>query len=209
MDFDQKHERFGTFEVYFEDITNDFGKKSNTIKEWHDGLVSKGFIGLVDKRKRLFEIKSPLRYLTGQTWGGKSIQFAMEEKSNPTLEFLLQNICFNPNKIQIKSNIYTDFKAESPTKAISSSKDECKVNPLPNSLSSNKKIVVIYQTPRTDEEYKKIQEEGSEMTIDDMRWIDKNVKEKIEIRDDEHEKEVVRIYFDGNWSEYRKHLINS
>jgi len=42
-----------------------------------------------------------------------------------------------------------------------------------------------------------------------MKWIDQNISEEIKIESGEQEKEIVRIYFDGDWDNYRKNLKKS
>jgi hypothetical protein len=41
-----------------------------------------------------------------------------------------------------------------------------------------------------------------------MEFIDQTLTEKIEILNEEQEKEIVQSYFDGDWEEYRSSLIN-
>ena len=169
MDFDQKHDKFGTFEVFFDEIAEIFNKKKDAVRNWHNGLVSKGFIKLFDKKRRLFEVKTPLRYLTGGRWGGKAGSFAKEEKNNQSLESLLENICFSPQKVGKTQKNKACLACKNNAKALASYKGEYRVN---------SKKTVMKQRVRSDAEYQKILEEGDCgcLTIDDMKWIDKNVK---------------------------------
>ena len=167
MDFDQKHEKFGTFEVFLDEVAKIFGRKEDTIRKWHKGLVSKDFIQLFEKRRKLFKIKAPLRYLTGEAWGGKAAQYAREEKNRP-LDSLLENVQFSPREVEKnqKSNSgladnNSPKPPSNPSKALGSSKGRYKVT--------------------TDEEYQRIHRElhFEHLTPEDLRWIDENVKEKV------------------------------
>jgi len=70
------------------------------------------------------------------------------------------------------------------------------------------KVVEIKGKVRSNEEYQKMFEEGgsNQLSPDDMRWIDENVSETLDVTDD-NEKSLVETYFDGNWDEYKKHVF--
>lgn len=202
MDFDLRHRKFGTFEVFLDELVEIFGKTADTIRNWHNGLLDKGFIGLVDKRRRLYRIKSPLRYITGQTWGGQAHQFARNERNNQSLELLLENTRFFPIKPGLNPKHEAVLALKNDSKALSFSKDKSKVN---------QERVVIGQEVRSDEEYQRIyDEDGFEyLTPDDMQWIDRNIKEKIVVENKEMERNIVKTFFNGNWNKYRKNLNTS
>lgn len=82
-------------------------------------------------------------------------------------------------------------------------KDSSKVN-----SGMYSKRVVIRQDGKSEEEYQKIYRGGGfeRFTPDDMRWIDENVTEEIDIDNDETEKQIVEAFFDGDWNEYRRNL---
>lgn len=204
MDFDLKHENFGLFIAFTEETTQYFNKEEETIKDWHNGLLNKGFIELVNKKRGQFRIKSPKKYVTA--FGGKAKEFATEEKNTPTLDFILQNICFFPEKAEINPQNHSVLALKDTSKALGSSKGEYKVP-----FNGSKKVVVISQKVRSEADYLKIRQESNFETLstEAMKWIDENVREKIEIENDQQEKEVVNIFFDGNWDEYQKHLITS
>ena len=69
--------------------------------------------------------------------------------------------------------------------------------------------VIIKQEIRSKEEYQKIYETGDfrSLTTEDMRCINENVNEKIEIENEDMEQDIVKIYFDGNWNKYKSCLI--
>lgn len=71
--------------------------------------------------------------------------------------------------------------------------------------------VIIKQEIRTQEQYEKIYKDGNFLSLmpDDMRWIDENVTEEIEVGPDELEQGVVETFFDGDWENYRRQLITT
>lgn len=210
MDFDKSHsDKFASFEVFLDEIALVFNKHEDTVGKWHDGLLSKGFIKIVDEKRKLYTVKSPLRYVVGLTkWGGEASRYATEEKDQ-TQEFILENVrYFHPEseKILPKSNNLALKSSISTENSLGSSKD-CSIVSSP---ISSKKVVVIKQEVRSDAEYQKMYEENLNLPIpDDMKWIDQNVKEKIEIENNEQEKEIIRIYFDNDWNKYQKNLLIS
>lgn len=204
MDFDYKHDNYGQFIAYPEVVAEYFNKGIETVNDWRDGLLNKSFIEVVDKKREVYRIKSPERY--GVSFGSKASQFAKSEKLSPTVDNILQNICFNPEKAKIIPKKVKSLALNTPSKALGSSKGELSSFPI-----GSKKVVLIQQDVRTDSEYQKIYEEGhyESLTPDDMKWIDQNVSEKITIESEPQEKDIVDVFFDGNWDEYQKHLIIS
>ena len=202
MDFDSRHSNFGTFEAYLDEVALDFDKKPDTIQDWHNKLLSKSFIELVNKKRRLFKVKSPERY--GTVLGCNAREFVKNEKNTPTLDFILQNICFTPEKAKINPSKNTILALNNTSKHLGSFKGELGLPSI-----DFKKVVVIKQSVRSDEEYQKMSQDGDfGLSPEDMKWIDRNALEKIEIKSDEQEKEIVRVYFDGDWDKYRSSLIN-
>jgi len=201
MDFDSRHNKFGIFEAFLEDIAKDFDRKTDTIQDWHNSLLEKGFIQLVDKKRKLFKVKTPERY--GTVLGCNAREFAKNEKNTPTLDFILQNICFSPEKARINPSKDTISGTNNTSKGLGSFKGE-----LGLSSNGSKKVVIIKQDVRSDVEYQKMYEENSSGLLpEDMKWIDQNAIGKIEIENDEQEKEIIRIYFDGNLDKYHKSLL--
>lgn len=174
MDFDPNHgEKYGTYEFFPEEITIIFNKTSETINEWHKGLLKKGIVGVHDLKRGLYKIAKPERYLTNANFKGNAHKYAKEE-TNCQLEKLLQNICLFPEVIGKKlfgSEIILKIRKKSldkrTSKAISSSKVQSNVYP---------KKIVINQEDRSDQEYKELQEKY-EISTEDMKWIDADVKE--------------------------------
>lgn len=201
MDFDKSHgDKFATFEAYLDEVAVVFNKKIDTVRLWHNALLSKHFIQIVNLRRHLFIIKSPLRYVIGlTTWGGEAAKYTKEEK-NQTNEFILENLRFfqpKTGKIQPKSTDLTDISTPKTENSLSSSKGDSIVN--------HKKIV-IEQEVRSDEEYRDMLKEH-DFSVSDMKLIDQGVKGEIVIENGKMEKEIVEIYFNGDWDTYKKHLI--
>ncbi|MCJ7805246.1 hypothetical protein MUP46_01200, partial [Patescibacteria group bacterium] len=159
------------------------------------------------EKRQLYTVKSPTRYIIGLAkWGGESTRYTHEEKNQPR-EFILENIrFFQPEieNIQQKSS-ETALKSTISTKnSLTSYKHSSIVLP---SLGS--KVVVIKQEVRSDAEYQKIYADSNFKGLepDDMKWVDQNIIEEIEIESDEQEKEIMSIFFDGDWDKYRKNLM--
>lgn len=210
MDFDKSHkDSFSTFEAFLEDVALVFNKHEDTIRIWHNGLLTKGFIKVFDEKRHLYAVKSPLRYVIGLVqWGGEASKYVMEEKYQ-TQEFILKNIRFSQleeEKTQLESDEKVDISINTTENSLGSSKGESIVI----SHIGYKKIVGIKQEVRGDAEYRKMYEDGGSLGLspDEMKLADQIVIEKIEILNNEQEKEIVRIYFDGKWDEYRSSLIN-
>jgi hypothetical protein len=210
MVFDRsKGDKFAIFEVFPDEVALVFNKKSeDSVRNWHKGLLNKRFIKIVDEKRNLYTVKSPLRYVVGLTqWGGEASKYSHEE-ANQSQEFILENIRFfqpESKKILPKSDNLALKSLNSTENSLSSSKD----NSIISSSIGSKKVVVIKQAVRSDEEYQKIYDEGEflSLTPDDMRWIDENAKEEVVIENEEMEKEIVKVFFNGDWNEYRKNLI--
>lgn len=201
MDFDSRHSNFGLFEAFLNEIALDFDKKEDTIQDWHNSLLEKGFIQLVDKKRKLFKVKTPERY--GTVLGCNAKEFAKNEKNTPTLDFILQNVCFSPEKAKINPPNNTTLASDNTSKYLGSSKGGLGLSSI-----GSKKVVVISQSVRSGTEYQKMyQESGCEgLTPDEMKWVDQNVTEKIVIENNEQENDIVNTFFDGDWNEYQKHL---
>lgn len=213
MDWDLKHEKPGVLEVFFDELAVKFDKTPETVKEWHNGLLNKGFVCLYDKKRNIYEIKNPDRYALDGRSGGKASKYYKEENSNRTIDFLLQNISFSPDKIELIPQKTTSVALKE-EKALGSFKGESSLHSITSPSSSfpsvSKKVVLIKQDIRTDSEYQKMYKENPNgLTPDDMKWVDQNVSEKIVIESEQQEKDIVDVFFNGNWNEYQKHLINN
>lgn len=212
MLFDRsKGDKFAVFEVFPEEIAHVFNKHEDTVKNWHDGLLAKGFIKIVDEKRKLYTVKSPLRYVIGLVqWGGEASGYAKEEKDQMP-EFILENVRFSPPKSeQILPKV--DTPALNSSTSTENSLSSSKGNSIVSSPIGSRKVVVIKQDViRSDEEYQKMWDEGnySMLTPEDMKSIDQDLQEEIEIESDEQEKEIVRIYFNNDWGKYQKSLLIS
>lgn len=207
MDFDKTHDIFGTFKPDFEEISLIFNCKSqNTVRNWHNKLLGVGFVSKTNK-KGWYTLSCFERYITTGKWGGKATYYEKLEKDQPIAIILqnfdidLQNIeeKFQPIANQSQEKVETTGNSNSIALG-SSMKDEYRYFP--------KRTVLIRQEVRPDEEYHKIHQENPEgLTPEDMKWVDENLKEKIVIENDEMEKNIVEVFFNGDWDEYKRHLI--
>jgi len=201
-DFDKEHETFGRFSTNFPEIAKIFNCKSdNTVRNWHKKLINSGFIKPTHATRE-YEFVCFLRYIPPGFWGGEAAQYASREKDKPVAKILqiigvkLQNIGQKVQPVGEKKNKTT---LNTTLKALGSFKDDSNVIPV--------KKVLIKQEVRSEEEYQRIYEENPNLPIpDDMRWIDENVTETIEVSK-ENEAEIVDIYFDGDWNKYQNNLI--
>lgn len=206
MDFDPEHIGFGTVKVDFPAIAVIFNNKSeNTGRNWHKKLLKLGFIEKT-RYKDIFKLKCHKRYINPGHKQGEASDYAKAEKDKP-INTLLQNFGIESQKIEQTTQIIEnkdEEKTETTDKtnsiALISSKDE-------SNLGS--KRVVIRQDVRSDEEYQRIYQEGdfTGLTPDDMKWIDENVSEVRVIEDSESEKDIVEVFFDGDWEKYEQNLI--
>lgn len=192
MDFDNRHSGYGTFEVDFILLTEIFNNRSaNTARNWHSVLLKKGFIKKAGKAN-IFTITNPERYIQSGMWQGKPEQYVKQEKDQP-IEVILRSIGVNLQKNEVhlqnvvKNN--SDIDSENISRTLVSSKD--------NSNVSLNRYVIIKQNVRSDKEYDLLSNNLNSLSVDDMRWIDQNVAEKIEVTS-ENEKEVAKIYFKGD-----------
>src|SRR5579884_1741357 len=101
MDFDVNHEDFGLVEVNFEDIAILFKRKSlTTVYNWHNELITKGFIKPTSK-KNYYQVVCHTRYIPTGFWKGKATEYAKEEKDQP-IEIILQNFGIDLQKSEKK-----------------------------------------------------------------------------------------------------------
>jgi len=203
---------FGTFKVNFEEIRKVFNYKSDSaIRNWHKRLLEVGFIKSTNK-PRTFELTCSKRYIgLSEKIKGEANKYQLLEQNQP-IEVILQSFGIDFQSIGTNVQpigIEEDEKIDITVQTKSLAKDSYKDSDTHSSCSSQK-VVVIRQSVRNDAEYQKIYEDGGfkKLTPEDMRWIDENTTEKISIESDEHEKEIVRIYFEGKWDEYRNSLIH-
>lgn len=199
MDWDPRHDNFGLLEFFPDEMVEVFHKSSESIGDWFRCLVNKRFVRLCDKKRKLYRIKNPERYVFG-----KASQHELSER-NISVEKLLENICFSENdrdnsnisqeKIPI---IHESHTWSSASKALSSFRD---------SLGYETK-----QVGRTTEEYREIYREGgySLLLPEDMRWIDEN--QHFETRpiyrkdEDLSDQDLADVFYEGNMEKYSSYL---
>ena len=208
VDFDPKHSEYGTFKEEFNTFAVLFHCDSpNTIRNWHNKLLELGFIQKTDKL-HIYKLVCHERYGTPGIWQGRAAEYEKLEKDQ-SIDVILQSFGTNLQTVRKKlqstvkkSNDKIDRKVKLASKALGSSKDELSKD------SQGKRIVVIKQKPRSEDEYKQIEKEGGYelLTVEDMKWIDETLIERIEVTD-ENEQKIVDMYFNGDWEEYRKNLI--
>lgn len=214
-DFDFRHTKFGLFEYLPEQIAEIFDKEVNTIMSWHRQLIKKKLIYQIDRRRSLFGITNPERYNIARN---TALEHARQEKGISFQE-LCEIICQLNQKINqnIEKNkfLQPELGIESAPKAIGIPlRKESRSNVYPFSKGNNelvRKKVLLRQESRSDFEYKQIQSDGDYkyLTVEDMKWIDENVTETIEVKTDEQEKNAVDEFFDGDWENYKRHLITT
>jgi DNA-binding Lrp family transcriptional regulator len=206
FDFDPQHRTVGQFPVNFDEVAQVFSCSPNTVRNWHNKLLRLGFIKKTGG-KNLYQLSCYSRYITPSVrFEGKAAVYAKQE-TNQSIEIILQNFEIDSQlvgeKVQTIGKKVKELGSESPSIAISSFKVE----------SSNKdslriiKKVIIKQDLRTEEEYQKMYQDNPEgLEPEDMKWVDENVKEEIAVTES-NEKEIVDMYFDGDWEKYRKNLV--
>lgn len=202
MDFDRSHPKFSLVEIDFDRIARVFSCSPNTIRNWHKRLLSVGFIRKTSKL-HWFEVVCAPRYINPGFWKGEAAQYAEKEKGQP-LETILQNFEINlqpiGEKLQPVVNDQEDKAENNPLRVIGSSKYESGLYPGK---------IVVEQEVRSDEEYRRIYEEGGyqHLTVDDMKWIDEDIGEVRPAPDGATEADYVEIFFDGDWGKYRNNLV--
>lgn len=201
MVWDLVNLKAGVFEVFIEEIAPIFDKSPSTIREWHNGLLDKGFIQLFDKKRKLYTTKSPERYQFDGRKGGKACKYYEDEEANSTIGFLLQNICFLPQKVgKIQQN--TTNLASNDKKALISSNVEC----ISNTPTSYKKVVYHKEKVRSSEEYQEIYKENGcqGFSPEDMRIADEVTHEIVVVKSEKQEQEIIQEWFGGSKTEYEK-----
>jgi DNA-binding Lrp family transcriptional regulator len=119
--------------------------------------------------------------------------YAKEKMTNAKLHEMFAKVQESPARMQ-------EQLAEDRRSFNVSSKVESNVYP---------KRVVVKQEVRSREEYQEIYDQGGyvRLTTDDMKWIDKNVREKKQVNNRLEEKDIIDIFFNGNRALYQENLI--
>ncbi|MFC1627336.1 hypothetical protein ACFL18_02160 [Patescibacteria group bacterium] len=201
--FDKDNSNYGLFKVSFKKIAELFNCKSiNTSRNWHNKLLKLGLIKKTEE-KQIYSLSCFKRYITPGRWKGEAAQYVELEKNQP-VGVMLQNIGINTQLIGQKTQSVDKKKSfklkKSPPIAISSSKVQSSISP---------KKVVIKQKARSDGEYQRIYEEGgySFLKPDYMKWLDKNVQSEEEITEEITDKDLVEIFFDGDWDSFNQNVV--
>ena len=179
MDFDRRHECYGTFQVDIEYLTRLFGykvnKSNNSIRKRHNKLIKLGFI-FPTRQKNVFGIFNPERYIAQTNkWQGKANEFR-EKEMNQSLENIIQYIATNVQ--QFETSFQPTEKSDdnllkfNPPRTLGSSKVES--NGIKQKIESLAEEVT--RPVKTLLEYKKIYDQGGYTTLtpDDMQWLDEN-----------------------------------
>ena len=87
VDFDQKHEGFGTFVTDFREMEKIFRMSDSSLRNWHNKLLGLGFIKTTGKQSR-YKLACVKRYIE-PSWGGEPNKFASAEVDQ-SVGFLLQ-----------------------------------------------------------------------------------------------------------------------
>lgn len=108
------------------------------------------------------------------------------------------------NKLFIKSENVSEISDSTKAETTAPFRDSSKIG-----FDVYPKTVVIKQDVRSKEEYERMYKDGGFQGLlpDDMRWIDENVREVIEISDELTEESIIKMYFSGDKDRYSRHLI--
>ncbi|MBI4080439.1 MAG: hypothetical protein HY430_01560 [Candidatus Levybacteria bacterium] len=201
MDFDPDHDTYGMFRFDLAEVIKTFRKGKSTVRNWHNKLLLLGCIQATN-RKGVYRLPNATRYISeGPRWKGEAMTFARQEM-NQSFEEIVQStgvkIQSIGQNVQPVGKQIVDSASKIPVKALSSSKDESNLNHV--------RKVLIKQEVHSENEYQQMYQENPDgLTPDDMRWVDENVIETLEV-DAENEESIVDLYFDGDWQKYRNNL---
>lgn len=140
MDFDPRHQAYGTFEVNFSELKSFFHCKSETtIRSWHKKLIEHGFI-IKSEKKGYYVVPKPERYICATRLGsGKADQYAEQEKDQSIgiiLQSIGQALQYTGHSNQSIGENYSISQINTHSKALSSFKVDSNVRQSPRSHSS-------------------------------------------------------------------------
>ncbi|MFH0773625.1 MAG: hypothetical protein V1922_04925 [bacterium] len=172
VDFDKRHEKYGLFEVYFDEISLLLNKDENTIRNWHNKLLYLGFISITN-RKHIFKLSCHERYVNTGKWEGKAAEYGKKEKDQ-SIENILESFGTNLQIVKEKLQSFGNNKQDKGNKTIKT--DSIAIGSYKDEIGF---ISTRQHSLRSDKEYQKIKEElgPTSLSIEDMKWIDLNVKE--------------------------------
>ena len=185
-------ETYGTVEFPDREIGNILSWSPAKVCRTRNRLLKKGIISVRNENENIYKILPPPSLPDNLT--------ALEEKIAWMQKLIspLQQAGASPKQDVAPVQQTQGYSGDS---SIVSYKDQY-------SLVYPKKLL-IKQEVRTEEEYQQMYQENPNFPIpEDMRWIDENLKEVIEVSA-ENEKQVVDLYFDGDWQRYQRSLITS
>lgn len=109
MDFDPKHDKYGTFEYFPDEIGRDiFHKGKKTIETWFKRLERLRLVYLADSKRSLWGIPNPARYVINSPQiHGEANQYEKKEKNS--YGKMLENIGIATEKIEEYGNKFPDF----------------------------------------------------------------------------------------------------
>ncbi len=173
MDFDYKHDTYGTFEVDFSLISEMLGykksKPNNSIRNKHKKLLKLGFIRKTNQRN-IYSIYNPERYISQTSrWKGKPNDYQKDEMNKP-ISYIIQNIATNIQLNEIKfQNTETNFQNAEIKSASNLNKKTYR------DLSSSKGIYQVTNNNSNNKcDYSNIE---SELSKEDVKLIRESIDE--------------------------------
>jgi hypothetical protein len=155
FDFDKYHQNYGLIEVDFSKIVEIFNTSERTIRNWHNGLLHKGFIRGTGTKK-LYSILTPERYLPAGKWAGKASEYSKSEKNCDVSEILKS---VSDNRKTLSEKLKPNSQSVKPVSQKLQSQASCK---QPKAIGSYKDDVSFTTT----------------LSKDDIEWINEIVKEE-------------------------------
>ncbi len=198
-DWDRKHKAtYGTLKKTNKEIAKGVNWTESPISRYKNRLIKKGF--LIERSDGWIEI--PLFWMTEPTKAfklKKGDHAELQEEHADLQEaiafmqgdfaFLQERESKKQASVETTSDIKCQYKSE---------------------YFAKKKKILIKQEARSDEEYQEIYKEGGYkgFTPDYMKWVDENVVEEVELKEDkslkETEKDIIDVFFKGNYDRYKK-----
>lgn len=157
-DFDEKHDKFGTFQLSIKQIAEDLGTTDDSVRRWIRPLLLSGLIKF--RGNNTFEITEYKRYL-------------------PTYAYKL-------TKTGEQTAFIQHFIAKLRTVNAELKNKSAKMRKLQHDSASNSEAIsdtfpykVGNSVTRTKKEYEQIIKEGdySTFSVEDLSWIDQNTTE--------------------------------
>ena len=167
VDFDPRHSKYGTFVEDFTEFALIFNCSEGTVRNRHNKLLKLGFIeATVEMHRYKLTCHERFGCTANARWKGKALEYEKREKDQ-SIEIVLQSFGINFQTIKEKVQPVVKIKR---IKSVSTIHSDSIV------LGSSK---VDSMPSKSDEEYQKFLNNvaPTEMTIEDLKWIDLNVRE--------------------------------